>query len=141
MGSHNHWETVNVFEDWASKVVLLEKWTSEYGGLRLMCEDLHDILKNEDLDPKEVYFYSKQVFLKFYFLYEESWALIHGQLQLSWFQLVIHRKYIVEGIHLFKKKDNEQSSRFATRKQLPMSACSYHGLMFLSQSKLKVHLF
>ena len=28
MGSHNHWETVNVFEDWASKVVLLEK---EYG--------------------------------------------------------------------------------------------------------------
>ncbi len=123
----------NVFGEWVTRVDRLEALTNPDGEFTLFTYDLFEIL--ETCPPEHVKHYLLHFLLKVKFLMDEAIVLTNGQLDMA-YQASAYKEFIHPNVHTSFATGLKQSSRISPNAKL--SLCSWEGLEYLSDNKLKV---
>ncbi len=127
---------VTLFEDWKKKVTALEATTDENGLFYLSTFDYFQIMEN--CPPEHLKHYLLHFLVKVKFLLDESIVLTNGQLAFA-YQLSMYKNFIFDDadIHTSFFTGLKQSAR--TTPFAKLSCCSWEGLEYLAQKKIKVY--
>ncbi len=125
----------SVFAVWTKRVDHLVNLTSSYGAFTLSTYDYFEIIEN--CPAEHVQHYITHLMMKLTFLLDEAIALTNGQMVYP-YQTQIYNAYIYAdpNVHTSFASGNKQSSRITPDARL--SCCSWEGLEFLNNNKLRV---